>query len=65
MNFAQAYLEMLKGKKIKRPCFKGYWYINGQTGELTIHLSNGNEVTEGDLTLTTKNSLAEDWIVLE
>ena len=26
MKFSEAYLEMLKGNKITRPCFKGYWY---------------------------------------
>ena len=65
MKFEYAYSEMLKGKKIKRPCFKGYWYVDGITGKLTIHLANGSEITEGDLGLTVTNVLAEDWFVYE
>lgn len=65
MKFIEAYNEMLKGNKITRPCFKGYWYINGVTGELTIHLANGDEIVEGTLTLTVQNTLAEDWKVWE
>ena len=65
MKFSEAYLEMLKGKKIKRPCFKGYWYIDGVSGKLVIHLANGEEIIEGELGLTVKNCLAEDWEVIE
>lgn len=65
MKFSEAYLEMLKGKKIKRPCFKGYWYINGVTGKLTIHLADGTEITEGELWLTAQNCVAEDWEVMK
>lgn len=61
MKFSDAYIEMLKGYKMTRPCFKGYWYINGKSGKLVIHLENGNEITEGDLTLTAQNTIAEDW----
>lgn len=63
MKFDEAYLEMLKGKKIKRPCFEGYWYVHGQTGQVVIHLKDGQEITKGNLTLTIKNCIAEDWIV--
>ena len=61
MNFSDAYIEMLKGRRMTRPCFDGYWYVNGKTGKLVIHLENGDEITEGDLTLTTQNTIAEDW----
>ena len=63
MKFNEAYLEMLKGNKITRPCFKGYWYIDGVSGKVVIHLADGNEITKGDLSLTIKNCLAEDWAV--
>ena len=65
MKFADAYMQMLKGKKITRPCFKGYWYINGTTGKFHIHLASGEEITEGDLSLTVQNTLAEDWKIKE
>lgn len=65
MCFDEAYTKMLEGHKITRPCFKGYWYINGVTGKPTIHLANGEEITSGDLSITLPNVLAKDWIVLE
>ena len=61
MKFNEAYLEMLKGNKIKRPAFEGYWFINGQTNQVTIHLKDDREITKGNLTLTVANCLAEDW----
>lgn len=63
MTFAQAYNEMLKGKMIKRLGWEGYWYIHPQTGELIIHLANGEEfVNQSDnLKQTIENTLAEDW----
>ena len=64
MKFNEAYAEMLKGKKIKRPCFQGYWYIDGVSGKVVIHLANDTEITKGDLTLTISNCLAEDWMVI-
>lgn len=65
MKFIEAYNEMLKGKKITRPCFKGYWYINGTNGFVTIHCKDDSEITEGFLTLTIQNTLAEDWQIYE
>lgn len=61
MKFYDAYNLMLKGKRIKRKDFAGYWYLNAVTGKLTIHLAAGEEITIGDLGLTIQNSLAEDW----
>ena len=63
MNFKEAYNLMLEGKRISRPCFKGYWYIDGVTGEFKIHLKEGNEITEGNLGHTVLNTLATDWDV--
>ena len=65
MKFNEAYLEMLKGKKIKRPGFQGYWFIDNVTGKVVIHLANGEEITKGNLTLTITNCLAEDWSVCD
>lgn len=65
MDFKEAYLRLLAGAKIKRPDWSGYWFMNSVTGKLTIKLANGNLITEGDLTLTVANTLAEDWMVTE
>lgn len=63
MKFDLAYQYMLKGERIKRPSFKGYWFIDGVSGKLTIHLANGTEINEGDLGLTVLNTLADDWMI--
>ena len=55
MKFNEAYLEMMKGSKITRPCFKGYWFFDGKLGKVTIHLENETEITKGDLTLNIHN----------
>lgn len=65
MLFKDAYLNMVEGRKIKRPSFEGYWYINGQTGKLTIHLKDGKEITSGNLSLTCLNCIGEDWVVCD
>lgn len=65
MKFEQAYIEMLKGRKVKRPAFKGYWFIDAVTGKLLIHLASGEELEEGNFDITVKNTLAEDWEVME
>lgn len=61
MNFKEAYDLMLTGKKITRPCFKGYWYIDGVSGDFKIHLADGKEISDGNLGLTIMNTLANDW----
>ena len=65
MPFKEAYQKMLEGKKIARPCFKGYWFIDGITGLLVIHLADGREIIDGLLDHTVRNTLADDWQVLE
>lgn len=67
MKFSEAYNEMLKGNKIARAGWKGYWYIHPQTGELIIHLASGEELvnTSDNLKQTIENTLAEDWMIFE
>ena len=65
MKFEQAYLQMLKGKKVARPCFEGYWCIEGYKGKLNIHTREGKTLETGELDLTVKNCLAEDWEVIK
>ena len=65
MNFTEAYAEMKNGKKVRRPFFKGYWYINQEDGKFTIHLENGKEITYGNLGLTAKSCAATDWVIVE
>lgn len=65
MKYNEAYAEMIKGKKITRPGFNGYWFIDPVKGKLNIHLASGKNITYGQLDLVAKFCLAEDWIVLE
>lgn len=62
--FEEAYKRMLKGQKVKRIGWKGYWYIDSVTGRLTIHTADGEEITSGNFTLTVQNTLAQDWTVI-
>lgn len=65
MSFAEAYKEMLAGKKVRRAGFGGYWFINPEDGIFMIHLPNGKEITYGKLDLTVKSCAANDWEVVE
>lgn len=64
MNFAEAYKEMKAGKKVRRPAFKGYWYISSEDGLCYVHLANGKDISYGKLDLTIKNAAACDWEVV-
>lgn len=67
MTFTEAYNEMLKGNKIARAGWKGYWNIDSQTGELLIHKADGQELvnTSDNLKQTLENTLAEDWHIID
>lgn len=64
MSFEDAYKAMQEGKKVKRPNFKGYWYLNPETGVATVNLGD-KEITYGNLNVTIKNCAATDWVVVE
>lgn len=65
MLFKDAYKELMSGKKIARTHFEGYWFLDQETGRITIHLKNGKDITYGNLGLTIKNCAADDWNVIE
>lgn len=65
MNFKEAYQKMLEGKKIKRPDWKGYWFIDSKDNKFKIKLAGG-EIKENKFTQETiKNTAADDWEVME
>ena len=64
MSFTEAFKEMIAGKKIRRPSFKGYWFIDQETGIFTIHLERGKDITYGKLDITSRNCVANDWEVV-
>lgn len=63
MKFSEAYQIMLKGGRVRRAGWTGFWYINSVTGELVIRKANGEELVNDtdNLRLTVDNTLAEDW----
>lgn len=65
LTFRKAFDEMLKGKKIARPSFEGFWYIDSFDGKMKIHDRFGNTLEKVDMTITLVNTLAEDWMVIE
>lgn len=62
MNFKQAYQEMLKGKKIKRPGWGGYWFI--EDGKVKIKLKTGEILENNFNEETIPNTVADDWEVV-
>jgi len=66
MTFAEAYNELLKGKKVRRSGWTDtYWFIDPNKNVLTIHLSNGKNINYGKLDLTARNCIADDWEVVD
>lgn len=64
LSFKEAYMRMVEGKKISRPCFMGWWFMNHES-KVVIHDRYGNELKEGDITNTVTNTLGNDWEVIE
>lgn len=65
LTFKQAFSKMLEGKKIARPSFVGFWYIDSFDGKMKIHDRFGNTLEKVDMTITVINTLANDWEVIE
>ena len=63
MKFKQAYKEMLNGKKIKRPGWGGYWFI--EDGKVKIKLKTGKIIENDFNEETITNILADDWEIVE
>ena len=63
MNFKEAYKEMLKGQKVRRHAWKGYWFI--EDNKIKIHLKDGNTIFDNFTQETITNTLQEDWEVVE
>ena len=63
MNFKEAYKEMLKGQKVRRPGFVNPWYI--EQDKIVIKLKSGKvlEVPLNTVTIVDMNS--NDWEVAE
>jgi len=74
LTFQEAYKEMLAGKKARRHGFKGYYYVDAETGAFTIHLvrydratktTTEKDITYGQLTLLVRNVVCNDWEIVE
>lgn len=62
MNFKEAYQKMLEGKKVKRPDWKGYWFI--ENDKIKIYLKDGNIKLNNFTQETIINTLADDWEIV-
>lgn len=66
MQYKLAFLEMQAGRRIARPHWTGYWYMEG--GEIFIHCGDDREfnLRESDnMIMTMCNICAEDWVVFD
>ncbi len=64
LTFKKAYMKMVEGKKIARPSFNGWWFMD-KYSRIIIHDQYDNEIQNGDITITVTNTLANDWEVIE
>lgn len=60
MNFADAFLAMTQGEKVRLPWWKGYWYIQNNT--IRIHCSDGRDfdIRESEEPLRTVSYMTAD-----
>ena len=63
MNFKEAYKEMLKGKKVRRPGFVNPWYIEQDKIVIKLKSEKVLEVPLNTVTIVDMNS--NDWEVVE
>ena len=64
MTFKEAYKAMNEGKKVKRPGFKGYYFLDPETGVLIVNTGEENK-KYGNLNILMKNIIKDDWEVIE
>lgn len=66
MKFRKAWKKMLKGKKVRRPFWKGYWAWENST--IMMHLREGGAMdirnTE-HVAYTFDNIAAKDWEIVD
>lgn len=66
LDFRHAYYEMLKGKKIKRSHWGGYWAF--ENGTIMIHTFDGKTLdirNTDNVPYTFESIVAKDWSVVE
>lgn len=66
LTFRQAWINMLNGKKVRRPSWKGYWAFENST--IMMYTMEGDVIDIRDTVNVpyTFNNIAEnDWMVVE
>ena len=66
MNFASALFSMLRGHKVRRSHWSGYWVI--EHGELIMHCRDGlvlNLRDSEDMVYTLQNISCDDWEIVK
>lgn len=65
MTFKDAYAKMVAGEFVRRPIFKGYWFLDPSDKSVTICLKNDKKIKYGKLDISIKNTLEDDWEVVD
>lgn len=66
MSFSGAIFALMRGHKIKRHHWTGYWYKNDD-GEVIIHMHTGEEINlkaTKDMIYTLSNCACDDWEII-
>ena len=68
MSFACAVFALMRGHKIKRHYWGGYWYYDKDKKTVVMHMHDGREQdirdTE-DILYTLSNCAADDWKIVD
>lgn len=67
MNFASAIFSLMRGHKVKRHHWTGYWLYDKDLKTVVMHLHDGREIDirdTKDALYTLSNCAADDWEVV-
>ncbi|AVO75147.1 hypothetical protein MEEL106852_10965 [Megasphaera elsdenii] len=67
MSFASAVFSLMRGHKVKRRHWTGYWYFDKERNTVIMHMHDGREqdIRETqDILDTLSNCAADDWEVI-
>lgn len=67
MNFASAIFALMRGQKIRRHHWIGYWYFDQKKRTVIMHMHDGEErdIRDAeDIIDTLSNCAADDWEIV-
>lgn len=66
MNFASAYISMIRGHRIRRKHWSGYWEM--KDNEVMFHCKDGKAINlrdTDDMSYTLSNIACDDWEIAD